>query len=106
MAPEQKELLALRNLPARLTVDQAAHLLGFQSGDIPILVEAALLQPLGRPPLNASKYFAASTVATLRGDERWLARATDAIHRHWKKKNLAKRNPGRTNGTSSIHGPI
>ena len=99
MAPEQRELLTLKTLPARLTAAQAAHILGFQATDIPILVEAELLRPLGHPPASSCKYYAAAVVEALHRDERWLARATDAIHRYWKRKNLAKRNSAQ-NGSS------
>jgi hypothetical protein len=41
-------------LPARLTAEQAAWLLNCQVHDIPALVAAKLIKPLGNPPQNGS----------------------------------------------------
>lgn len=90
MSPEQIELLNLRVLPARLTVEQAAYYLGFQPHDIPILISRGLLRPLGSPPPNAPKYFALAELERLRTDVKWLARATAAIAAHWKNKRQGK----------------
>ncbi len=95
MAPEQKELLNLRVLPARLNTEQAAHLLGFQPHDLPILCVRGLLKPLGTPPPSAVKYYATSDLEELRADRKWLARATDALHRYWRNKNQRRETPAR-----------
>ena len=63
MKEEQHRFLILHGqLPARLTVEQAAWVLNCQTHDIPILVAARLLKPLGNPPPNGVKFFAASDV--------------------------------------------
>jgi hypothetical protein len=91
MKSEQKEFLdVLRLPPARLDSQQAAWYLGFGPHDIPILIAAGLLKPLGHPPTNSVKYFAVETLAELRKDTQWLARATDAIVKYWKIKNGRK----------------
>ena len=90
MDSEQKQFLCLTKPPARLNPEQAAWYLGFRLHDIPILVSAGLLKPLGSPPPNGVKHFAASVVDELRQDAKWLARASDAIHRHWQFKNARK----------------
>ena len=87
MESEKKEFLTLPAPPARLNATQAAWWLGFQPHDIPCLVAAGLLKPLGRPPANGCKFFAAAELQELRADRRWLARATDALHAHWRTKN-------------------
>ena len=56
--PEEKEILNVRRLPARLNAEQTAALLGLSSHDIPVLVSAKLLRPLGKPVPNAAKWFA------------------------------------------------
>jgi hypothetical protein len=84
---ERRELLNLRNLPARLEVEEAGWYLGFAPHAIPILIGAGLLKPLGHPPRNATKHFAAVTLAELRNDPQWLARASDALIRYWQRKN-------------------
>jgi hypothetical protein len=80
-------LFLSRRLPGRLTPEQAAMLLGFASHDITVLVRAGLLKPLGRPRSNAVKYFAASDIQQAAASPEWLAKATQAIYRHWERKN-------------------
>jgi hypothetical protein len=79
--------LNMYRLPARLDVKQTASLLGFQPHDIPVLVAAKLIQPLGKPVPNAPKYFAACVLEELRGNPDWLDRATRAVSRRWQLKN-------------------
>ena len=76
--------------PARLDSDSAARHLGFQPHDIPILVRAGLLKPLGHPPANAVKYFALVTLEKLRHEIQWLNKATDAVDRNWQEKKAHK----------------
>ncbi len=69
-------------LPARLNAEQTAAVLGFQSHDIPSLVAAGLLTPLGRikKGKNTVKYFSMIEVLDKRSDPKWLSRATDAAY--------------------------
>ena len=91
MNTERKDFLSVMRLPpARLDVQETAWYLGFAAHDVPVLVAAGLLKPLGHPPPNGVKYFATMTLAQLRDDPQWLARASDAIVRHWQSKNAAK----------------
>jgi hypothetical protein len=55
---QQATILTIRRLPARVNVEQAAALLGFQPHDIPALVKHKLLAPLGKGKRNTVKYFA------------------------------------------------
>ncbi len=51
MREEQNQFLRLLGqIPARLTAEQAAWVLNCQPYDIPVLVAARLLKPLGNPP--------------------------------------------------------
>jgi|SRR5580698_5110212 hypothetical protein len=93
--PQRLQFLNLRNLPARLTAEETAWLLGCNQHDIPVLVSAGLLKPLGQPAPNAVKYFAAVTICELKQDAHWQFRATKEVMQYWRKKNQ-KRN----NGTS------
>lgn len=77
-------------IPARLDSQETAWFLGFATHDIPILVSAGLLKPLGHPPPNGVKYFASATLDKLRDDTQWLSRATDALVKYWKNKNAQK----------------
>ncbi len=87
MSPEHKAFLTLTLMPARLEAEQAAWYLGFQPHDIPVLIAADLLRPLGRPQHNAVKYFAAVELEALRSDSKWLGKATDAVQSRWRRKN-------------------
>ncbi len=88
MKDDQYRFLSLSGkFPARLTAEQAAWTLGCQAHDIPALVASRLLKPLGNPPPNGIKFFAASDVLELIQDRSWLARMTSTINQHWQKKN-------------------
>ena len=93
MREEQHQFLRLLNqLPARLTAEQAAWVLNCQPHDVPILVSARLLKPLGNPPPNSVKFFAASELLDQVQDRAWLAKVTNALNQHWQKRNAAKKN--------------
>ena len=88
MNQERREFLSVaRILPGRLDAQEAAWLLGFAVHDLPVLIKTGLLKPLGHPPPNCLKYFATEALLSLRADPRWLAKASDAIVRHWQQKN-------------------
>ena len=95
----QTEFLSWKIAPARLNATQTAWFLGFEIHQIPILVAAGLLKPLGHPPRNGTKFFATETLEQLRRDEKWLARASDAICAYWRQSNARKAASGR--GTAS-----
>jgi hypothetical protein len=91
MREDQQHFLSLLGqLPARLTVEQAAWILNCQPHDIPVLVAARLLKPLGNPPANGVKYFACAVVLESTKDPAWLAKVTNAIHSYWRNKNARK----------------
>ena len=89
--PEQAEFLSWKIVPARLDATQTAWFLGFELHEIPILVAASLLKPLGHPARNSAKFFATQALEQLRRDEKWLARASDAIASYWRERNARKR---------------
>jgi hypothetical protein len=90
MQADKEKFLNLKIVPARLTVEETAWYLGFATHDIPVLVANGLLKPLGHPNDNAVKFFALASVEPLRADVKWLARATDTMLDHWRKKNARK----------------
>ena len=87
---QQTDFLSWKIIPARLDATQAAWFLGFDPHEVPLLVAAGLLKPLGHPARNSTKFFAADVLEQLRKDEKWLARACDAIASHWRKRNARK----------------
>jgi len=74
-----------------MLAEEAAWYLGFVAHDIPILVSVGLLKPLGHPPASGVKFFATAKLQELRNDVAWLARASDAICKHWQAKNARQR---------------
>lgn len=90
MNQAKRDFLSLATPPARLGIEETAWFLGFNSHDIPVLVSAGLLKPLGRPAASGSKFFATVELQNLRADVRWLAKASDAIVHYWRDKNASR----------------
>lgn len=91
MKEEQHQFLnVLGHPPARLSVEQVAWALGCQSHDIPILIAARLIKPLGNPQPNAIKFFATTEILEQTKDRSWLAKVTNTITQAWHKKNSRK----------------
>jgi hypothetical protein len=89
MREDQYNFLSLLGqLPARLTAEQAAWVLNCQPHDIPALMAAKLLKPLGNPAQNSIKFFATADLLELTKDRAWLARVSTTIYQHWQKKNF------------------
>ena len=94
MKEEQNQFLRLLGqLPARLLAEQVAWVLNCQPHDVPVLVAARLLKPLGNPPANSVKYFATLELLDQIKDRTWLAKVTNALNQHWQRKNTAKKHP-------------
>jgi hypothetical protein len=92
MKEEQHRFLTLmQQLPARLTAEQAGWVLNCQAHDIPALINARLLKPLGQPAQNSTKYFATADVLEISKDRAWLVKITNAISQHWQHQNARKR---------------
>ncbi|HEV2456385.1 MAG TPA: hypothetical protein VGY98_19130 [Verrucomicrobiae bacterium] len=90
----EKSILLLSRLPARLDVNQTAEILGFLPYEIPVLVSSSLLKPLGRPAANGHKYFCADEILELSHDRSWLDKATRVLikYRQDKKQHEKERN--------------
>jgi hypothetical protein len=77
----------MNDLPARLDVRLTAKVLGFEPHDIPVLVRARTLKPLGNPQPNSPKYFARCEIEQKASDIQWLDRATRVLAEYWRRKN-------------------
>ena len=88
---QHRFLMLLGQLPARLTAEQVAWVLNCQPHDVPVLVTARLLKPLGNPAPYSVKYFASIELLELVKDRGWLAKMTNTLCHHWQRKNAAKR---------------
>ena len=103
MRDDCQQFLSLVGLPpARLTVEQAAWVLGCQAHDVPVLVAAKLLRPLGNPPPNGIKFFATAELLELAKDRSWLARVSNAVISHWQHKNARKKSHAVTGATNEL----
>jgi hypothetical protein len=71
----------------RMDAAEAALVIGCREHDIPVLIRAGLLKPLGNPPPNAVKYFAATVIHQLAADEKWLGKVTHALNHYWTEHN-------------------
>jgi hypothetical protein len=92
MKDSQHQFLSLLGqLPARLPAENIAVILCCAPHDVPVLVAAKLLRPLGNPAQNAVKYFSTAEVLELTKDRAWLVRMTNTISQHWHRKNEAKK---------------
>jgi hypothetical protein len=91
---QQRFLALLGQLPVRLNAEQAGWVLNCQPHDIPALVHARLLKPLGNPPANGTKYFATADLLETAKDRSWLVKMTVAIHTHWQRQNARKMGRG------------
>lgn len=65
-------------------------MLNCQAHEVPVLVVARPLKPLGNPQANSVKYYATVEVLDLAKDHTWLAKVTNAVGQHWKQKNLLR----------------
>lgn len=77
---------AAKGLPARIDAVATARLLGFAEHDIPILMAARKLTPLGDPAANATKWFATVELIRLATDKDWLNKATREVSKYWRHK--------------------
>lgn len=106
MKDDQLRFLSLLGqLPARLTAEQAGWVLNCQPHDIPALVNARLLKPLGSPAQNSTKYFATADVLELAKDRSWLVKVTNTICQHWQRQNDRKKasvSNGSENGLAAV----
>ena len=90
MNQNDKELLGNR-LPAILTVEQTAVLLGLQPYTIPILIRAKLLKPLAGAKIgqSAPRRLAAVTIEQASRDLKWLDKAIQVLTEENKAKRKA-----------------
>ena len=86
-AEQQQFFTLLGRPPARLTAEQAAWVLNCGVHDIPVLVAARLLKPLGNPQSNSVKLFATAELLEATADRGWLSKMTLALQQYWQQKN-------------------
>lgn len=80
-------LASLRRLPLRVTAEETAWLLNCAEHDIPCLILAKLLRPLGKPARNARKFFDPDEILQSSKNREWKDKVSAAIYEHWRKQN-------------------
>jgi hypothetical protein len=88
--PEREKYLNLHTKPGKVTAEEASWHLGFLTHEIPMLMAAGLLPPLGEPPDNGVKFFSTKELDKLNQDMAWQAKACDAVVKYWKDRNLLR----------------
>ena len=87
ISASEAAFLNLQQLPACLNVEQTAALLGRRPEHITILIKGEFLKPLGDPPKNGIKLFAACDILEKSKDVKWLDKANRYLTRHWQNRN-------------------
>jgi len=82
---------SLEKFPVVMTKEKVAEALGIATHNIPPLVRAGLLKPLGHPGRYCVKHFSRDALAEKFASPEWLDKVIAAIHRHWRNKNARKR---------------
>jgi hypothetical protein len=86
-AEVRRFVLNVPRLPARLHAEEVAAALGFKPHDIPTLVDANLLHPVGDPRENGPKYFATVDIDRCGNDREWVDEASAAVIGRNRRKN-------------------
>ncbi len=106
MNDDQHRFLSLAGqMPVRVNSEQAGWVLNCQPHDIPALIAARLLKPLGNPAQNSTKFFCTVDILEAAKDRAWLVKMTTAINNHWQHQNARKKNHcvnGSHNGFSEL----
>jgi hypothetical protein len=90
MNTERQQFLSLQHFPGRLNAQEAAWFLGFSSHEIPMLLGARLIKPLGHPQQCGLKFFLRAELERVQDDPLWMGKACDVILKYWKSQNLKK----------------
>jgi hypothetical protein len=92
MNPESSlKLQSLEKCGVVMTKEKVAEALGVATHNIPPLVRAGLLKPLGHPARYCVKHFSRDALMEKFADQEWLNKVVAAIHRHWRNKNARKK---------------
>ncbi len=88
--------LNLRRLPARLTVEQTAALIGTHADNVPVLIQGGLLKPLGNPAKNGVKLFATADIEKKCQDAGWVEKSQRYLIRHFAERNQKQKSRSTT----------
>jgi hypothetical protein len=98
------EVQSLDEYGAFMTEEKVAKALDIGVHNIPVLVRAGLLKPLGHPQRYCVEKFSRDELARNLADKTWLEEAAKALHRHWRIKNARKKAKQNGNGAAQPNG--
>jgi hypothetical protein len=104
ISAQAREFLNLRRLPAMLKTPETAIMLGLAEHDIPVLIAAGLLKPLGNPPSNAVKYFGTVEILEMAGESAFLNKIRSTVYQYWRSKNADNAKPHRSRNSHTRQG--
>ena len=81
------DLFNCRRLPARLTIEQVALLLGFQVYEILILVRQGRIKSVNHQSRNSRKYFHGQYILKLAEDFDFIERASKSVAKSVRENN-------------------
>ena len=81
------DLFNCRRLPARLTIEQVALLLGFQVYEILILVRHGRIKCINYQSRNSRKYFHGAYILSLAADGDFVEKASKAVAKEVRENN-------------------
>lgn len=89
MSENEFRFMNSRHWPKRLDKQQLCWLLNCELHDLPALMRAKLVVPLGKPEKNGKKFFETADILERATDRKWLIRMTEAIRETWHGRNGA-----------------
>ena len=95
-------MLQILRLPARLTVEETAVLLGFHEDALGVLIKAKLLESLEGNAPGAQRMFAAAEIQRLRNDLKWLSKTTRLLREHYQAKNSKRKSKAQISGGDPV----
>jgi hypothetical protein len=86
------DLFNCRRLPARLTIDQVASLLGFQAYEILILIRQGKIKCINHQSRNSRKYFHGQYILRLAEDSDFVEKASKLVAKVVRENNRTANN--------------
>ena len=94
MSEDEFRFMNSRRWPARLDKQQVCWALNCEWHDLPALMRAKLIVPLGKPEKNGKKYFETEAILQESRDRKWLVKMSEAIRTNWQERNESAEDSG------------
>lgn len=87
------DLFNCRRLPARITIDQVASLLGFQVYEVLILIRQGKIKSINHDSPNSRKYFHGQYILRLSEDYDFIEKASKLVAKEVRENNRKREKP-------------